>query len=63
MTAKEALEEFTKFAVELYKDTDQNPYKKTEKLKRIIYDILERRGMGKDRCLIMENEPMPSCRL
>jgi hypothetical protein len=63
MTAKEALAEFTKFAVEVYKDTDPNPQKQTEKLKQVIYDILERHGMDKDRRLVMENEPMPGCRL
>jgi len=63
MTAKEALEEFTKFTAEVYKDADQDPKKQTEKLKRVLHGILEERGIDKDMRLITENEPTPTCRL
>jgi hypothetical protein len=63
MTAKEALEEFTKFAVEVYKDANRDPKKRTEKLKRVIYGILEKRGIDKDTGLILADETMPTCRL
>jgi hypothetical protein len=63
MTAKEALEQFTKFAVEVYKDLDRDPMKQTEKLNREIYGILEKRGIDKDAELIPADEPKPTCRL
>ena len=59
----EALEEFTNFAVEVYKDPDHDPKKQTEKLKRAIYGILEKRGIDGERELIPPNEPTPTCRL
>jgi hypothetical protein len=63
MTAKEALDEFTKFAVDVYKDPNCDPNKQTERLQRAIYSILKRHEIDKDMNLIMENKPTPSCRL
>jgi hypothetical protein len=63
MTAKEALDEFTKFAVEVYKDPDPDPTKQTEKLKRVIYGILEKHRVNRDAELIPANESLPTCRL
>jgi hypothetical protein len=63
MTAKKALEEFTKFVVEIYKDSDHDPQKKTERLKRVLHAILERHGIDKDMSLIAETDPTPTCRL
>jgi hypothetical protein len=63
MTAKEALEEFTKFAIDVYKDADRDPKKQTERLQKEIYGILDNHGIDKDRNLIKEDQPTPSCRL
>jgi hypothetical protein len=63
MTAKEALEEFTKFVVEVYKDPDQNPKKQTGRLKEAVYGILKRHGVDKRTKLVSANQPTPTCRL
>ena len=63
MTAKEALEEFTKFTVEVYKDVDQDPRKQTERLIRALDGIPEKYGIDKDAKLVMENAAVPTCRL
>jgi hypothetical protein len=63
MTAKEALEEFTKFVVEVYKDPDQNPVKQTDRLKEAVHGILRRHRVNKRTKLILANKPSPTCRL
>jgi hypothetical protein len=63
MTALEALEEFTKFVVEVYKDPDQNPKKQTDRLNKAVYDILQRCGVNKRTKLVSANKPTPTCRL
>jgi hypothetical protein len=63
MTAQEALEEFTKFVVQVYKDPDQNPKKQTDRLNKAIYDILQRQGINKRTKLVSANKPAPTCRL
>jgi hypothetical protein len=63
MTTKEALEEFTKFVVEVYKDPDQNPKIQTDRLNKAVYDILQRHGVNKRTKLVSANKPTPTCRL
>jgi hypothetical protein len=54
MTASEALDEFSKFVVEVFKDVVPDPRKQTEKLTRAILGVLERHGIAKDTKLITE---------
>jgi hypothetical protein len=63
MTAKEALDEFSRFAVEVFKDVDRDPRKQTEKLTRTISGILERHGIAKDVKLIPTSRPASRCNL
>jgi hypothetical protein len=63
MTANEALEEFTKFIGEVYKAPNDSPAKRTFRLQKTIYDILERYSVDEDTELIPANQPPPTCRL
>jgi hypothetical protein len=63
MTATEALEEFTSLVDEVFEDVAMDPTKRTEKLKRVIEGILERRGFDKGMELIRASEPPPTCKL
>jgi hypothetical protein len=62
MTAKEALDEFTKF-VEVYKDADQDPKRQTKRLKEALEGILEKHKFDKETRLIPADEPMAACKL
>jgi hypothetical protein len=48
MTVKDALDEFSKFVVEVFKDVDRDRRRQTEKLTRTINGILERHGIAQD---------------
>jgi hypothetical protein len=63
MTATEALEEFTKFAIEVYKDADQDPGRQTKRLNGVLEGILERHGLAKETKLIPMDQPTPTCKL
>jgi len=63
MTAKEALEEFTKFVVDVYKDAGQDRSKQTKRLEGALDRILERHRFAKETKLIQADEPTPTCRL
>jgi hypothetical protein len=63
MTANDALDEFTKFVVEVFKDVDHDPRKQTDKLTRTINSILERHGVAKDAKLIQTSQPVSRCKL
>jgi hypothetical protein len=63
MTAQEALEEFTKFVVEVYKDADRNPEEQTKRLKQSLEGILERHRLAKETRLIAVDEPIATCKL
>jgi hypothetical protein len=63
MTATEALEEFTKFAVEVYKNADKDAKKQTKRLKAAVEGILERRELAKETKLIPTDQPTPTCKL
>ena len=63
MTAKDALDEFSKFVVEVFKDVDRDPRRQTEKLTRTIRGILERHGIAKKSRLIPKTVPAWTCKL
>jgi hypothetical protein len=63
MTAKETLEEFTKFIVEVYKDADQDPRKQTKRLEGALEEILDRHKFAKETRLIQAEEPTATCKL
>jgi hypothetical protein len=63
MTAEDALDEFSDFVVEVFKDVSGDPRKQTEKLTRTIYGILERHGVAKDKKLVQTSQPVPTCKL
>jgi hypothetical protein len=63
MTATEAREEFTKFAVEVYKDADKDPRKQTGRLKAALDGILEKCELAKETKLIPTDQPTPTCKL
>jgi hypothetical protein len=63
MTAKDALDEFTKFVVGVFKDISRDPQKQTEKLTRTINGVLERHGIAKDTKLIPTRQPASTCKL
>jgi hypothetical protein len=63
MTAKEALEEFTRFVVEVYKDADGDPEKQTKRLKEALDGILEKHKFDKETRLIAVDEPTATCKL
>jgi hypothetical protein len=63
MTVKEALDEFTNFAVEVFKEVVRDPRRQTEKLARTIYRILERHGIAKDAKLVPKNKTAATCKL
>jgi hypothetical protein len=62
MTATDALDEFTTFVVEIFKDIDRDPQKQTERLTRTINGILERHGIAHDLKLI-PTAPPATCKL
>jgi hypothetical protein len=63
MTAKDALDEFSRFVVEVFKDIDRDPRKQTEKLTQAISSVLERHGMSKDAKLIQATRATRMCKL
>jgi len=63
MTTKDALDEFNKFVVEVFKDVDRDPRKQTEKLTSTINGTLKRHGIAKDARLIPTTAPAPTCKL
>jgi hypothetical protein len=63
MTAQEALEEFTKFVVDVYKDADRDPEKQTKRLKEALERILEKHKFAKETRLLPVDEQMPPCKL
>jgi hypothetical protein len=63
LTAKDALDEFSNFVVEVFKDVSGDPRKQTEKLTRTINGILERHGLAKDAKLIPTTAPPRTCKL
>jgi hypothetical protein len=63
MTATEALEEFTKFAIAVYKDADRDPKKQTKRLKVALEGILERHELDKETKLIPTDQPTATCKL
>jgi hypothetical protein len=63
MTAKDALNEFTTFVIEVFKDVNHDPRKQTEKLTRTLHGILERHRIAKDAKLIPTTAPAPTCKL
>jgi hypothetical protein len=63
MTAQEALEEFTKFVVEVYKDADQDPKKRTTRLEEALDGILKKHKFDKETRLIPADEHMATCKL
>jgi hypothetical protein len=63
MTAREALEEFTRFVIEVFNDEMHDPMERTKKLKRMIFLILEKYGIDKERTLIPSSGPAPRSRL
>jgi hypothetical protein len=63
MTAKDALDEFTTFVVEVFKDVNRDPRKQTEKLTQAINGVLERHGVAKDAKLLPTGRLAPMCRL
>jgi hypothetical protein len=63
MTAEEALEEFTKFVVDVYRDADQDRNKQTKRLEGALDGILERHKIAKETKLIQAEEPTATCKL
>jgi hypothetical protein len=63
MTAKDALDEFSRFVIDIFKDIDRDPRKQTEKLIRTINSILERHGTTKDAKLIPTTQASQTCKL
>ena len=63
MTAKDALDEFSNFVVEVFKDVSKDPRKQTEKLTRTIHAILEKHEIAKDTKLLPTTAPLPTCKL
>jgi hypothetical protein len=63
MTAAAALEEFSKFSVQVFENASSNPTQQTERLTRAIEGILERHGVAKDTKLISVAEPPPRSKL
>jgi hypothetical protein len=63
MTAKEALEEFTKFVVHVYKDADQDRSKQAKRLERALNENFERRKVAKETKLIQADQPTATCKL
>jgi hypothetical protein len=63
MTVKDALDEFSRFVVEIFKDIDRDPRKQTEKLIRTIHAVLERHDMAKDAKLIPTTTAAPTCKV
>jgi hypothetical protein len=63
LTAKDALDEFTKFVVKVFKDVDRDPGKQTEKLTRAINDTLDRHGVAKDTKLVPTSQRGAMCKL
>ena len=63
MTAKDALDKFTTFVVEVFKDISQDPKKQTEKLERVIYNILQSHGVDREAKLIRVGQPTTTCKL
>jgi len=63
MTAAEALKEFTNLVGVVFKDIAVDPNVQTEKLKRVIEDVLSRHGIDKTAELVSSSEPSPACKL
>jgi hypothetical protein len=63
LTAKDALDEFSKFVVKVFKDVDRDPRKQTEKLRRAINGTLDRHGVAKDTKLVPTSRPGAMCKL
>ena len=63
LTAKDALDEFTTFVVEVFKDVSRDPRKQTEKLTRTIHGILERYDITKDAKLVSTDQRAAMCKL
>jgi hypothetical protein len=63
MTAKDALDEFSNFVVEVFKDVNHDPRKQTERLLRTTSSILERHGIAKDTKLVTTGQPASRCKL
>ena len=63
LTAKDALDEFSNFAVEVFKNVSRDPRKQTERLTKTIHDIIERHGVAKDKKLVQTSQPVPTCKL
>jgi hypothetical protein len=63
MTVKDALDEFSTFVAEVFKDVSRDPLKQTEKLTRTINGILERHGIAKDARLTPTTAPPWTCKL
>jgi hypothetical protein len=63
MTAKDALDEFSKFAVNVFKDISRDPRKQTKKLTRTVNGILERHVIAKDAKLIPTGQLASTCKL
>jgi hypothetical protein len=63
MTAKDALDEFSRFVAQIFKDIDHDPRKQTEKLARTINGVLERHGIPNDAKLIPTTASAPTCKV
>jgi hypothetical protein len=63
MTAKDALDEFTKFVIEVFKDVDRDPQKQTGKLTRTINGILERHRIAEGAKLIPTTQAALRCKV
>jgi hypothetical protein len=63
MTTKDALDEFSDFATEVFDNVDSDPRKQTGKLTRTIDGVLERHRIAKDAKLVTTNETVPTCKL
>ncbi|KIM20775.1 hypothetical protein M408DRAFT_30102, partial [Serendipita vermifera MAFF 305830] len=63
MTANEALETFIDLANKVFKNADSDPIKQTEKLKKVINDILAKHQVPVDTKLVPQNGPPPACGL
>ncbi|KIM20911.1 hypothetical protein M408DRAFT_29983 [Serendipita vermifera MAFF 305830] len=63
MTADEALETFTDVINKVFKDTSPNPTMQTEKLKKVVNEILAKHHVPLDTKLVPTNGAPPTCRL
>ncbi|KIM20767.1 hypothetical protein M408DRAFT_44713, partial [Serendipita vermifera MAFF 305830] len=63
MTADEALETFADVINKVFKDTSPNPTMQTEKLKKVVNEILAKHHVPLDTKLVPANGAPPTCRL